>query len=206
MRSAIHLASLLTAFPRSGPHSSLPNISVATTMATTSPSEPPTKTSDHRTNSLAFAKTDCHTCSELKRWCDRQRPRCGTCSSHRRKCGGFVLDFTWKKPREVPSPNATVGDTREPLLPDSQKLFKFKKGRPRKKRRTGVRNDEATAIENHFRRCTTSRSGSRRRSPLPDPNSIRETDMDEIFVLQSVTGANSSDNWVQPTENSLLGM
>ena len=49
-----------------------------------------------RTNSLGSAKVDCHTCRELGRHCDRQRPQCGTCIKDHQKCAGFAMDLMWK--------------------------------------------------------------------------------------------------------------
>ncbi|KAE8318357.1 fungal-specific transcription factor domain-containing protein [Aspergillus transmontanensis] len=48
-----------------------------------------------RTNSLAFARTDCHTCALRGQKCDRQRPQCTTCISHGRTCGGFATPLSW---------------------------------------------------------------------------------------------------------------
>ncbi|SLM34267.1 Zn(2)-C6 fungal-type DNA-binding domain [Lasallia pustulata] len=55
----------------------------------------PTLPAAPRTNSLGRAKTDCHTCSQYRRTCDRQRPRCGTCLHRDILCGGYALDLTW---------------------------------------------------------------------------------------------------------------
>ena len=58
-------------------------------LSSSTPPAPP------RTNSLGRAKTDCHTCSQYRRTCDRQRPRCDTCLHRGILCGGYALDLTW---------------------------------------------------------------------------------------------------------------
>ncbi|EXJ84971.1 hypothetical protein A1O3_05646 [Capronia epimyces CBS 606.96] len=50
----------------------------------------------HRTNSLAFAKSDCHTCKTLRRVCDRQRPICTTCQTAGDACEGFQTRLIWE--------------------------------------------------------------------------------------------------------------
>ncbi|KAH6646199.1 fungal-specific transcription factor domain-containing protein [Truncatella angustata] len=57
---------------------------------------PPTL-NGRRTNSLAFAKTDCHTCIATQIQCDRQRPRCSACSAKKIVCGGYPMQLTWSK-------------------------------------------------------------------------------------------------------------
>ncbi|EXJ85836.1 hypothetical protein A1O1_06205 [Capronia coronata CBS 617.96] len=49
-----------------------------------------------RTNSLAFAKSDCHTCKALHRVCDRQRPICTTCQNAGDECKGFQTRLIWE--------------------------------------------------------------------------------------------------------------
>ena len=56
---------------------------------------PPTT---HRTNSLGWAKSDCHTCQSLSRVCDRRRPRCYACTAEGIVCGGFALELQWQNP------------------------------------------------------------------------------------------------------------
>jgi hypothetical protein len=91
-----------------------------------------------RTNSLAFAKHDCHTCAVLKTDCDRQRPRCGTCLSSRRICDGFAMPLIWKDLEVAQSP-VQNGDRRpgQSRLRQSQgdAEFKFVRGRPRRRRK-----------------------------------------------------------------------
>ncbi|KIW10679.1 hypothetical protein PV08_11643 [Exophiala spinifera] len=66
-----------------------------------------------RTNSLAFAKSDCHTCSSLNVRCDRQRPRCTPCLDAGILCQGYSMKLTWhqshsmvNKPPKVKSATA----------------------------------------------------------------------------------------------------
>lgn len=63
-------------------------------MATCSPSLP-SEVKFRRTNSLAFAKSDCHTCSSLGIHCDRQRPRCSPCQNAGILCQGYSMKLTW---------------------------------------------------------------------------------------------------------------
>jgi hypothetical protein len=56
-----------------------------------------------RTNSLAFAKTDCHTCIANQRRCDRTRPRCSSCSGRNIICGGYPMQLTWPKSKPIQS-------------------------------------------------------------------------------------------------------
>ncbi|CAG8050186.1 unnamed protein product [Penicillium olsonii] len=62
---------------------------------------------DKRTNSLAFARSDCHTCAAANEQCDRRRPRCSTCLDHGRKCGGFATPLSWDT-RRMWSDNPSV--------------------------------------------------------------------------------------------------
>ncbi|KAL2831396.1 fungal-specific transcription factor domain-containing protein [Aspergillus cavernicola] len=52
-----------------------------------------------KTNSLAFARTDCHTCTATEQVCDRQRPQCTTCLNQGRQCGGFATPLSWDNGR-----------------------------------------------------------------------------------------------------------
>jgi len=94
--------------------------------------------SNHRTNSLAFAKHDCHSCAALKELCDRQRPRCGTCLSSRRTCGGFAMPLVWKG-LEVAQTSSQHGSTgsrqRREVGTQKNAQFRFVRGRPKKKRK-----------------------------------------------------------------------
>ncbi|KAL3469080.1 fungal-specific transcription factor domain-containing protein [Aspergillus californicus] len=52
-----------------------------------------------KTNSLAFARTDCHTCTATAQVCDRRRPQCTTCLADGRQCGGFATPLSWNTSR-----------------------------------------------------------------------------------------------------------
>lgn len=109
-----------------------------------------------RTNSLGRAKTDCHTCSQYHRTCDRQRPRCGTCIHRGILCGGYALDLTWttgksrrsskvlggnKPPLSSPcasgeaEPNTGTSSKASPATSIPSRQFKFKIGKPKKPRK-----------------------------------------------------------------------
>src|SRR5690348_4497607 len=72
-----------------------------------------------RTNSLGWAKSDCHNCSSVRRYCDRRRPRCSACLADGIICSGYVQELNWDRgrpfsagkrqrvsPAEQPSSNA----------------------------------------------------------------------------------------------------
>lgn len=71
-----------------------------------------------RTNALGSAKTDCHTCARLREFCDRQRPRCGSCRERGRKCGGFVLDIVWNNEKQPRQRSSTP--ERDGLAPENE--------------------------------------------------------------------------------------
>ncbi|KAH8655362.1 fungal-specific transcription factor domain-containing protein [Xylariales sp. PMI_506] len=50
----------------------------------------------HRTNSLGWAKSDCHTCQSAQRICDRRRPRCDACTAKGVTCGGYIQELHWQ--------------------------------------------------------------------------------------------------------------
>lgn len=52
-----------------------------------------------KTNSLAFANTECHTCLANGVACDRRRPKCRTCLSKGWQCGGFATPLSWDNSR-----------------------------------------------------------------------------------------------------------
>lgn len=54
-----------------------------------------TETRAKRTNSLAFASVDCHTCLVNGAKCDRKRPQCATCISKEIRCAGFATPLSW---------------------------------------------------------------------------------------------------------------
>lgn len=71
-----------------------------------------------RTNSLAFAQTDCHTCTTVGDRCDRRRPRCTTCLGQGRRCDGFATSLSWNPKRMFSTKNplsTTVDETTEDL-------------------------------------------------------------------------------------------
>lgn len=126
----------------------------------------PIASQDKRTNSLAFAQSDCHTCASTAEQCDRRRPRCSTCLSHGRKCGGFATPLSWDPRRmwiDNPSNmknsstsvlNRDVSNRPEqgPDRPAPPRRFRFIKGasKPRKQRKAGRRNHAARieAVQN----------------------------------------------------------
>lgn len=83
-----------------------------------------------RTNSLGFAKTDCHTCHQLSRHCDRQRPQCATCIKDQRKCAGFAVDLTWDTHAPAGNPRAVHIRGERP-----KRGFQFVEGGARSKRK-----------------------------------------------------------------------
>lgn len=101
-----------------------------------------------RTNSLAFSKTDCHTCASLGQRCDRRRPQCSICLSHGRKCGGFVTPLVWdnrrmldKSSTRASGENAKQGiraRTPSPSTSGTSRRFRFVTGpsRATKRRKT----------------------------------------------------------------------
>ncbi|KAK5036478.1 hypothetical protein LTS07_002205 [Exophiala sideris] len=50
-----------------------------------------------KTNSLAFAKSDCHACSNARRTCDRQRPYCRACQDANDVCQGYSMPLVWQR-------------------------------------------------------------------------------------------------------------
>ncbi|EXJ60599.1 hypothetical protein A1O7_04752 [Cladophialophora yegresii CBS 114405] len=50
-----------------------------------------------RTNSLGWAKSDCHTCASHNRYCDRRRPRCSPCLAEGAVCKGYVQELNWER-------------------------------------------------------------------------------------------------------------
>ncbi len=110
-----------------------------------------------RTNSLGRAKSDCHTCSEKSRSCDRQRPRCTTCEHHNVLCGGYILPLFWQsnvslrsRASRSTSPvggsvqiqhgldsrlGQSLGGTRSTIVSPQIRQYKFKAGRPKKRRK-----------------------------------------------------------------------
>ena len=115
-----------------------------------------------RTNSLAFARTDCHTCASRGQKCDRQRPQCTTCITHGRKCGGFATPLSWDHRRTRNRALASQDDSGEDAAITTPKIgngqigkdpprhFKFVLGGKRDRRRRKVvqpRNNARAEIE-----------------------------------------------------------
>ncbi|KAJ5097067.1 hypothetical protein N7456_007788 [Penicillium angulare] len=75
-------------------------------------------TKGKRTNSLAFAQSDCHTCASEGDQCDRRRPRCSTCLTKGRKCDGFATSLSWN-PKRMFSVNQSTANEQDsaPILP-----------------------------------------------------------------------------------------
>lgn len=122
-----------------------------------------------RTNALAFAKVDCYTCQELRRHCDRRRPRCGTCLSSRQRCGGFAMDLVWKDVSVVTSdvPRSQKVDSKSQLQHDqSYQLYtglKFVQGRPKRKRKQkgplrSRKNHSSSVLDSQFHLVVVSSS------------------------------------------------
>ena len=66
-----------------------------------------------RTNSLAFAKSDCHTCTANHRRCDRKRPRCSSCSAKNIPCGGYPMQLTWPKSKSAQPDAAMLSEQKD---------------------------------------------------------------------------------------------
>ncbi|KAE8373874.1 fungal-specific transcription factor domain-containing protein [Aspergillus bertholletiae] len=88
-----------------------------------------------RTNSLAFAQSDCYTCASLGEKCDRHRPRCSTCLGRARKCGGFATPLFWDPRRMVNSPTPTATSVIPTTGPGPSKQFRFVRGATRQNKR-----------------------------------------------------------------------
>ena len=107
------------------------------------------------TNSLAFARTDCHTCVSTRRKCDRRRPQCTTCLDLGLKCGGFVTPLSWDDSRILlgkPSQRAVYacdGDKRTGKNGNtkSSRSFRFVGGSSKRKRRRRVSPDRSLGGE-----------------------------------------------------------
>lgn len=100
---------------------------------------PRTNGAENRTNSLVLAKSDCHTCAALKEHCDRRRPRCGTCMTNKRRCGGFAMDLVWKDPAVVNDETLSRGSRGSGCRSDKgsqHQAFKFTHGRPKRRRKS----------------------------------------------------------------------
>ena len=101
-----------------------------------------------RPNASGFAKTDCHTCVQESRTCDRLLPKCEACLDKGVVCGGYVVDLKWSEGAVVVTavkngePNSDADNTgdsttaaRVDHLPITKgKEIKFRIGKPRTKR------------------------------------------------------------------------
>jgi hypothetical protein len=65
----------------------------------------------HRTNSLGWAKSDCHTCQSNSRSCDRRRPRCQPCTDRGIICGGYIQQLQWQDSRPKTRSKKRAGKT-----------------------------------------------------------------------------------------------
>jgi hypothetical protein len=103
-----------------------------------------------RPNASGFAKTDCHTCVQAGKTCDRLLPKCETCLGNDEECGGYVVALKWgstlvtevKVESTETGPNSDLAkpkgsrSTGKPgSLPVTQtKQIKFRVGKPKKSR------------------------------------------------------------------------
>lgn len=104
-----------------------------------------------RTNSLALEKSDCYTCSEKQRKCDRKRRQCGTCESFDNTCIGYPVRLRWQDnsissrtqskpvapiPIPAPAPVARMEKTASSSVSQPTRTFKFVADKPRKPRKS----------------------------------------------------------------------
>ncbi|KIV93153.1 hypothetical protein PV10_04391 [Exophiala mesophila] len=66
-----------------------------------------------RTNSLGWAKSDCHTCFSLRRHCDRRRPRCSACIDDGIVCAGYVQQLDWERGKSRKGKPPRTGTTKK---------------------------------------------------------------------------------------------
>ncbi|RDW58181.1 hypothetical protein BP6252_13592 [Coleophoma cylindrospora] len=94
-----------------------------------------------RTNSLAFAKTDCHTCTANQRRCDRKRPRCASCAGKKIVCGGYPMQLTWPQSKPTQAKASVLSEQTddlfhlEPLSLHAAVHVRNNRSRPRKPRK-----------------------------------------------------------------------
>ncbi|KAL9074150.1 MAG: hypothetical protein Q9157_004498 [Trypethelium eluteriae] len=99
--------------------------------------KPPTT---YRTNSLGWAKSDCHTCQSTSRSCDRRRPRCDACTAEGNLCGGYIQKLKWqgegRKTRSARAKQILVPSSggREAAPNTTEYAFVQEDGRKRRKR------------------------------------------------------------------------
>lgn len=166
-----------------------------------------------RTNSLAFAKSDCHTCSTLELSCDRYRPRCARCQEAGRLCQGYSMSLTWQanhtvidKPPKVKrttpklrngsdeNPRVCGTSTRNPCgekdvqtSPAATRQFMFVENRPAKRRKK-IHESTTSRNEERTRSSRGPRLGRNHHSNLPQIVQYAASDaMDacdgELFTL-----------------------
>lgn len=127
-----------------------------------------------RTNSLAFAKSDCHNCSSLNRHCDRQRPRCTTCQDAGILCQGYSMKLTWhsnhsmvdKPPKVRSTTSQAVGSFTRPVT-----SYQAKRKEP-------VGRLEQTGDDG--RKYSSSKSAQRFKFVPPRPNKRRKKTMESV--------------------------
>merc|ERR1711939_313818 len=107
------------------------NAQVSASMSVTVCASPPTSTAPRRknlagkrTNSLGWAKADCHTCAEKQRFCDRRRPRCSACLDEGGICGGYIQALNWERGtvRLGKSRSKSISGGPEKSLPDENSI------------------------------------------------------------------------------------
>jgi len=139
-----------------------------------------------RTNSLGWAKSDCHKCSSLQRVCDRRRPRCTPCISDGIVCSGYVQELNWERGSfrlatlpDLASSGPTggkSGSAESQLAKPSQFIFVDQIGAQRRQKRRSSRTQQMVG-----KTCSP-----KQESPLAthvtDPSSL---DGDEISFLRS---------------------
>lgn len=114
-----------------------------------------------RTNSLAFARSDCHTCASLSDKCDRRRPKCSACIDRGRCCGGFATPLSWDSKRMVNPSSSTAVSNASAAFSSPSKEYRFVKGatNPRRRRkepktRSSEQEDTSTVTTEDLLRAT----------------------------------------------------
>lgn len=119
---------------------------------TTQPAPP------RRTNSLALEKSDCYTCSQKNRKCDRKRRQCETCEQLNDTCTGYPVRLQWQNSKmqstpvgSKPAAAPTVAPAQVSVAPPEEetraagagstshpptRTFKFVGNKPRKPRKS----------------------------------------------------------------------
>lgn len=151
-----------------------------------------------RTNSLAFAKNDCHTCTSLNKECDRRRPRCGTCLSDGRKCDGFAMPLVWQGSETNISPSFPRHLQKGQSCNTAE--FKFVQGRPKRKRRP--KSSVSSEISRHQGYFPVSTSPSRkavqerpRIEPVPAVNETAPVSHPEAQLPVEASANSVAEAW-----------